>query len=275
MENPNRQHWRDYVTRNIEKKVPVWSFFPSQKLAIQKGILRGKTCSLQMPTSSGKTSISELVIYDEFKKNPECKILYLAPFRSLASELKQSLAVSLGDLGVKSKIIYGGNLPTIEERTSIFEINLLISTPEKFMAIEDIIPGISGLFTTIICDEGHLLDDDSRGLSYELLLSRLKKINGNQRRFLFVSAIIPNISIVNEWLGGSKESLISSDYRPTEIEYAFLKKMDRKFGYYLDVNPLKIGHIIISFINIFSAMNLKYLSQKVVQKLLKAKREYQ
>lgn len=235
----NPDHWRAYVIRNVEKKVPVWSFFPSQKLAIQKGILSGNTCSLQMPTSSGKTSISELIIYDEFKRNPECRILYLAPYRALASELKQSLAVSLGELGITSKTIFGGNLPTQEERTSISEVNLLISTPEKFMAVEDIFPGISQMFTTIICDEGHLLDDDSRGLSYELLLSRLKSSTDIKRRFIFVSAIIPNISTVNSWLGGSEDSLISSDYRPTELEYGFLKKMDRVNGYYLDINPHK------------------------------------
>src|SRR5690606_5570728 len=107
----------------------------------------------------------------------------------------------------------------VEERTSITDVNLLISTPEKFMVIEDIFPGISQLFTTIICDEGHLLDDDSRGLSYELLLSRLKSQGEEvKRRFIFVSAIIPNISTVNAWLGGSDESLISSDYRPTELD---------------------------------------------------------
>jgi helicase len=238
--NDNPDHWRDYVIRNVEKKVPVWSFFPSQKLAIEKGILNGNTCSLQMPTSSGKTSISELVIYDEFKHNAECKILYLAPYRALASELKQTLAISLGQLGITSKTIYGGNLPTVEERTSITDVNLLISTPEKFMVIEDIFPGISQLFTTIICDEGHLLDDDSRGLSYELLLSRLKSQGDEvKRRFIFVSAIIPNISTVNAWLGGSDESLISSDYRPTELDYAFLLKMEKVVGYYLDVNPHK------------------------------------
>lgn len=237
--NNDPEHWRKYVIRNIEKKVPVWSFFPSQKLAIQKGILSGNTCSLQMPTSSGKTSISELIIYDEFKRNPECRILYLAPYRALASELKQSLAISLGELGVSSKTIFGGNLPTQEERTSISEVNLLISTPEKFMAVEDIFPGVSQLFTTIICDEGHLLDDDSRGLSYELLLSRLKSNTDVQKRFIFVSAIIPNISIVNSWLGGSEDSLITSDYRPTELEYGFLKKMERSNGYYLDINPYK------------------------------------
>lgn len=238
-QNNDREHWKEFVIHNIEKPVPVWSFFPSQKLAIQKGILSGETCSLQMPTSSGKTSISELIIYDEFKKNNNCKILYLAPYRALASELKQSLAPNVGALGISSKTIFGGNLPTLEERTSIAEVNLLISTPEKFMAVEDIFPGISDQFTTIICDEGHLLDDESRGLSYELLLSRLKGNSGNKKRFIFISAIIPNISVVNSWLGGSDSSLISSVYRPTELEYAFLKPMDRTRGYFLDVNPHK------------------------------------
>lgn len=237
--NNKTQYWRSYVISNIEKKFPVWSFFPSQRLAIKQGILNDKTCSLQMPTSSGKTSICELIIYNEFKINPDCRILYLAPYRALASELKQTLAVCVGELGITSKTIYGGNLPTLEERTSVSEVNLLISTPEKYMAVEDIIPGISKVFTTIICDEGHLLDDDTRGLSYELLLSRLKGNKDVKKRFIFVSAIIPNISTVNSWLGGNEDSLISSIYRPTELEYAFLKKMDRVNGYYLDVNPNK------------------------------------
>lgn len=234
-----RNRWRQYIAYNFEKNVPIWSFFPSQKLAIQSGILSGETFSLQMPTSSGKTSITELIIFNEFKNDGNCRILYLAPYRALASELKQTLAVNLGRLGVSSKTIYGGNLPTLEEKTSILEVNLLIATPEKFMAVEDIFPGISETFTLIICDEGHLLDDESRGLNYELLLSRFKENSEKEKRFIFISAIIPNISVVNKWLGGSDESLISSNYRPTELEYAFLKKMERTNGYYLDVNPHK------------------------------------
>jgi len=230
--------WRPYVHRNLQKKVPVWSFFPSQRDAIIKGVLKNNTCSLQMPTSSGKTSISELIIYNEFTLNPNCKILYLAPFRALASELKSSLATNLSFYGIKSKTIYGGNLPTAEERTSIKDVSLIIATPEKFMAIEDILPNFHKDFTMVICDEGHLLDDKSRGLSYELLLSRLKCKNNSNARFIFISAIIPNISVINSWLGGNDESLFSSNYRPTELEFAFLMPMNSKnTGYYLDVNP--------------------------------------
>ena len=153
-----------------------------------------------MPTSSGKTSISELIIYDEFKKNNNCRILYLAPYRALASELKQSLAPCVGELGISSKTIFGGNLPTIEERKLIAEVNLLISTPKNSLQLKTFSLEISDQFTTIICDEGHLLDDESRGLNYELLLSRLKEKRALKKRFIFISAIIPNISVINSWL---------------------------------------------------------------------------
>lgn len=232
------QFWKEYIDHNINKKVPIWTFFPSQKSAILSGLLSDNTCSLQMPTSSGKTSITELIIYNEFKKNKKCKILYLAPYRALASELKQTLAINLSKFGISSKTIYGGNLPTIEERTAINEVNLLISTPEKFMAIEDIFNDVSEEFSTIICDEGHLLDDNSRGLSYELLLSRLKS-SKDKKRFIFISAIIPNISTVNSWLGGDENTLIESNYRPTELEFAFLNKMNKVNAFFLDINPHK------------------------------------
>jgi len=233
-----KKFWKEYINYSINKKVPIWSFFPSQKLAVLNGLLSKNTCSLQMPTSSGKTSITELIIYNEFKNNKNCKILYLAPYRALASELKQTLAINISKFGISSKTIYGGNLPTIEERTAINDVNLLITTPEKFMAIEDIFNDVSEEFSTIICDEGHLLDDSSRGLSYELLLSRLKS-SKDSKRFIFISAIIPNISTVNSWLGGNKTTLIESSYRPTELEFAFLNKMNKENAYFLDIKPHK------------------------------------
>ncbi|MEG9329059.1 DEAD/DEAH box helicase [Salinimicrobium catena] len=266
----SREHWQSFVIRNIEKKVPIWTFFPSQKLAIEKGILEGETCSLQMPTSSGKTSITELIIYNEFKNNSECKILYLAPYRALASELKHTLCVSLSELGITSKSIYGGSLPTVEEKAAITEVNLLITTPEKFMAIEDIFPELITDFSTIICDEGHLLDDISRGLSYELLLSRLK--NKSNLKFIFISAIIPNISTVNSWLGGSDETLVASEYRPTKLEFAFLKKMEIGSGYYLDINPYKTKPQNYKLYKYLVANELRLPSNRKKPKLINSKK---
>lgn len=232
--------WKPYVRFNIGKSPQIWSFFPSQQAAIRNGLLTfERAFSLQTPTSSGKTSISELVIYNELLRRPDSKILYLAPFRALASELKNNLGKNLSTrLGIKIKTIYGGNAITEYDRLSIEQANVLISTPEKFMAIETGLSGTLNEFQTVICDEGHLIDDRSRGISYELLLSRLKKNDVVNRRFVFLSAIIPNIQVINEWLGGTESDIARSTYRPTEIELAFLNKQSaHRFD--LEVNPQK------------------------------------
>ena len=143
----------------------------------------------------------------------------------------------LRNMGISAKSIYGGHLPTTDEKTAIESVNLLISTPEKMLAVEDALPEILNTFDTIICDEGHLLDDQQRGLSYELLLARLKSHQKVGRRFVFISAIVPNIGTINSWLGGSEETVIESDYRPTRLEYGFLEKAP-KGNFNLIVNPL-------------------------------------
>lgn len=230
--------WKAYVRFNIGKNPQIWSFFPSQQAAIRNGLLTfERAFSLQTPTSSGKTSIAELVIYNELSRNPDNKILYLAPFRALASELKNNLGRNLTSrLGIKVKTIYGGNIVTDSDRLRIEQANVLISTPEKFMAIEMGLSGILDSFQTVICDEGHLIDNTTRGISYELLLSRLKKNTLLNRKFVFLSAIIPNIEIINSWLGGTDNSIARSDYRPTEIELAFLIGAPNNH-YNLEVNP--------------------------------------
>jgi len=233
----DKEHWKPFVQYCLKRPVPVWSFFPSQKNAIASGVLSNQTVSLQMPTSAGKTAISELVIYNSWKTNPKHRTLYLAPFRSLAAELNQSMGKHLRSLGISTKSIYGGHLPSADEREAIESVNLLVSTPEKMLAVEDVLPHILETFDTIICDEGHLLDDKQRGLSYELLLSRLKSHRKPGRRFVFISAIIPNISTINNWLGGADKTVIESDYRPTQLEYGFLHKA-AKGNYDLIVNPL-------------------------------------
>jgi hypothetical protein len=75
----------------------------------------------------------------------------------------------------------------------------------------------------VICDEGHLLDSGGRGIGLELLLARMRAREGGPPRFVFVSAIVPNIEEINTWLGGSANGVVRSDYRPAIAEYAVLR----------------------------------------------------
>lgn len=236
----DRELWSKYIKENLIKRYPpIWDFFPSQKLALKNGILVNRTSSLQMPTSAGKTAICELVIYYLINKYPARKILFLAPFRALASELKSGFGVRLAEMGIKNKTMYGGGIATLDETTELDDVSLLITTPEKFRAIQAIKPEISKSFNTVICDEGHLLDSQGRGLGYELLLSKFKSEEVEDRKFIFLSAIISNIDEINNWLGGTTDTLISTNYKPTEIDFAFLHQGRGTTSFQLDFNPKK------------------------------------
>lgn len=231
--------WEEYVYSKLSQKPPVWSFFPSQKKALEQGVLiKDKTTfTLKMPTSAGKTALCELIIYNHIMNYPDTKVLFLAPFRSLATELKSDLSERLKMLNMFSKLAYGGNVATTEETEDIKNVDLLIATPEKFVAIEGQMPDIYKEFSLIICDEGHLLDDSQRGVNFELLLAKLKADNDIERRFIYLSAILPNVEEINKWLGGNEKTIVKSLYRPTGLEYAFLKEDSSGKNFSLDINP--------------------------------------
>ncbi len=216
---------------------------------------------MQMPTSSGKTALCELIIYFHLKKNPDTKVILLAPFRALASELKLSMGKRLKPYGIKVKGLYGGSAPTYDEKQSIDESHLLIATPEKMMGIEDVMPEVFSTVTLVICDEGHLLDDSSRGFDYELFLTRLKIIKANTIRFIYLSAIVPNIKDVNKWLGGSNKTIIESQYRPTTIELAIVTK-NKKGNFYLDINPHQLEPINYQLHGFINKESYRFLNPK-------------
>ncbi|MDO8955215.1 MAG: DEAD/DEAH box helicase [Gammaproteobacteria bacterium] len=217
----------------------IWELFPSQMTAIQAGILsdNNKTYSLQMPTSSGKTALCEILIYNEVKARKK-RVLFLVPFRALAAEIHDGMSKRLETSGVNVMASYGGNIPTRSDTATIENADVLIATPEKFIGLRQFLSDLELQFQTIICDEGHLIDDSSRGLQYELLLTRLKSVEDSKRKFVFISAVLPNVNEIHEWLGGEPSQLAKSDYKPVEIDYAFLSpQRPSTTTWQLDFNP--------------------------------------
>ena len=206
-------NWAEYIRYSAGEG--ILSLLPSQRDAIEKGLLSFEgSFSLKMPTSAGKSYITELLIYQELTKNPESKVLYLAPLRSLSRELGEKFEKIKRFFGYKIAVKYGGGSAT--DNVLSDKIQILISTPEFFISLEEGIEDLLERYKLIICDEGQLLDDYSRGINYEMLLTRLRKIK--DKRFLFISAIIPNIQDINEWLGGTDKLIGDSKYRPSSIK---------------------------------------------------------
>ena len=68
--------WQPFL--NNSNVLPMWELFPSQLTALKSGILGqdNNVFSLQMPTSSGKTSFCEILIFHEVKVKKK-RVLFL------------------------------------------------------------------------------------------------------------------------------------------------------------------------------------------------------
>ncbi len=241
---------------------PIWELFPSQMTAIKSGILgnEDKVYSLQMPTSAGKTSLCEILIYHEVKSRKK-RVLFLVPFRALASEIKEGISKRLESAGVSVIASYGGNIPTRSETTTAELADVLIITPEKFIALTQNLPELENAFNTIICDEGHLIDDSNRGLQYELLLTKLKASEEKIRKIIFISAILPNVDEIHQWLGGTNKTLSNSNYKPVETDFAFIVLQDTE-SWRLEFNTIYERPRSYFLFNFLTKNDLRYVNLK-------------
>lgn len=216
--------WTPLINSFIDRKPSTWEFFPSQIQAIEGGLLgNAESYSLQMPTGAGKTTLCETLLYWHLKRNPTHVAIMIVPYRSLASELRNSLVRQLNGLGIAARCAYGGTIPSGDEVHGLDQVNALIATPESLSGILSADPAFAQRISLVICDEGHLLDSSGRGIGLELLLARMKARLVNPIRFVFMSAIIPNIEEINAWLGGDENTVIRSTYRPAIAEFSVLR----------------------------------------------------
>lgn len=224
----NSDFWTPFVGSLLNRQPAAWEFFPSQIDAIRRGLLtHNETFSLQMPTGAGKTALCETLLYWHAKKTEKDVAILLVPYRALASELRSTVVKRLNALGISARCAYGGTVPTGDEAHSLDNTRVVVATPEALSGLLGADDDFFRRVSLVICDEGHLLDGGARGVGLELLLARMRAREGIAPRFIFVSAIVPNIEEINTWLGGKSDGVIRSDYRPALDEYSLLSSTGR------------------------------------------------
>ncbi|MSS85566.1 MAG: RNA helicase [Thaumarchaeota archaeon] len=186
--------------------------YPPQADCVKSGLLDGKSILVSAPTASGKTLIAMLAMLSYLSKN-EGKVIYLSPLRALAAE-KFTEFKKLENILIGKKIktsISTGDFNHIEK--NLENSNVLILTNEKMDSIirhgakwiEDI-----GL---VISDEVHLIGDESRGPTLEMILTHLKLLN-TKPQIIGLSATITNSNEIADWLGCK---LVKNDWRPVPL----------------------------------------------------------
>ncbi|XP_076060028.1 U5 small nuclear ribonucleoprotein l(3)72Ab [Oratosquilla oratoria] len=193
------------------------------------------------PTGAGKTNVALLTILREIGKNTNSdgtingdafKIIYVAPMRSLVTEMTQNFSKRLEPYGIKVGELTGDHQLTREQ---IMETQIIVCTPEKW----DVITRRGGeraytqLVRLIIFDEIHLLHDE-RGPVLEGLVARTLRnaeTTGDAVRLVGLSATLPNYEDVAVFLRVNIKTglfFFDNSFRPVPLAQQYIGITEKK-----------------------------------------------
>lgn len=215
-------------SQEVLQREGIKEFRPSQKKALDAGLLEGQNLLICTPTASGKTLIAEMAAMNKILSG-QGKAIYIVPLIALASEKYKEFKRKWGHLCKVA--LSSGDLDTTDPYLSDYD--LIICTSEKLDSlIRHHSPWLSQV-RVIIIDEIHLLNDYSRGPTLEVLITIVKKLL-KQCQIIGLSATIGNPEELADWLGAN---LVEDNWRPVPLRKGTLFGNELEF---LDENKRNV-----------------------------------
>ncbi len=186
---------------------------PIQEKAVKAGLLKqnpgnlnGRSQLICAPTASGKTLVASMAIANTLGKG---KAIYLVPLRALANEkfkefksllenTEYKVVMSTGDMDSKSPFLAN--------------YDLLVLTTEKLDSLMRHNVSWLNQIKLVVVDEIHLLNDQSRGPTLEVILTILK--TRIKPQIIGLSATIGNPKALASWLDAE---LVFDTWRPVKL----------------------------------------------------------
>ncbi len=186
--------------------------YPPQEDSINAGLLDGENVIVSAQTASGKTLIAIIAMINYLLKN-NGKIIYLSPLRALAAEkFSEFQKLESIDFGRKIKTqISTGDYESVDK--GLEKSDIIILTNEKMDSIIRHGPDWIEDIGLVIADEVHLIGDEDRGQTLEVVLTKLKLLDITPQ-ILALSATITNVDELSEWLGCKT---VESHWRPVPL----------------------------------------------------------
>ncbi|KAJ0012169.1 hypothetical protein NQD34_013144, partial [Periophthalmus magnuspinnatus] len=211
-----------------------------QSKALDDVFYTGRNFVASAPTGSGKTVLFELAIIRQLMETSEpwadFKAVYMAPIKALCSQCFENWKRKFGPLGLKCKELTGDT--EIDDFFEIQDSHVILTTPEKWDSMtrkwkDNCLLELVRLF---LIDEVHVVKDATRGATLEVVVSRMKTVNAYRSaqnpegavsmRFVAVSATIPNITDIADWLcdnnGPATYLNMDESHRPVKLRKVVL-----------------------------------------------------
>ena len=185
----------------------ISNLFPPQEEAFRTTVLNGTNLVLAIPTSSGKTLVAEICMLKTILDG-RGKALYLVPLKSLARE-KYTDFKKYETLGITTAMSVGDY---DSPGTKLRESDIIVLTTERADSLIRHKADWINQIGIIVVDEIHLINDQSRGPTLEMVLAKLKQMINAQ--VVALSATISNADDIAEWLDAD---LVKSTWRPVPL----------------------------------------------------------
>lgn len=221
--------FNNYISHKEEKGL-FELLYPQRESIIEGELLNPahRAVVVNLPTSSGKTLIAEYKILqalNQFKAQGGW-IAYIAPTKALVNQVFIQFKKDLGSIGIKVEKASGAidldgfEQHLVEENGNNTDFDILVTTYEKMNLLVR-----QGLGTTAerplvltVVDEAHNIEEASRGLNLELLLSTIKN-DCEEANFLLMTPDISNSAEISSWLAGDRGNVINLEldwWQPNE-----------------------------------------------------------
>ncbi|WP_457742834.1 ATP-dependent DNA helicase [Thermococcus sp.] len=195
----------DERVKTVIKSRGIKELYPPQVEALKSGVLKGRNLVLAIPTASGKTLVSEIVMVDKLLREGG-KAVYLVPLKALAEEKYREFK-EWEKLGLKVAVTTG-DYDSSDEWLGKYDI--IVSTAEKFDSLLRHNARWIDNVKLVVADEVHLIGSYDRGATLEMILTHML----GRAQILALSATVGNAEELAEWLNAS---LVVSDWRPVQL----------------------------------------------------------
>ena len=196
----------DFVKSVVASNKPIFELLYPQKLALDSGLLDPvkKAIVVNLPTSSGKTTLAEFRILQALNDFPDGWVAYVAPTRALVNQIAAKLQRDLGPLNISVEKMSGAvDIDSFEENllTGQRKYDILVTTPEKLNLLirRDSENALNSSLVLVVVDEAHILGDRTRGPNMEVLLPIIQN-DCAKANLLLLTPFIPNAEDIAKWL---------------------------------------------------------------------------
>ena len=250
-----KDYYSKFEIKHIKNRQSIMEFWNSQLNALNANIIGenqdNENYIIKMPTSAGKTFITEILLLNSLIENENSKAIYITPYHSLTNEINDSLS-SLEKLGFTLSNMTKSYEIDEYENLWVEEADVLIATPEKIDLLYRNEKEFFKDVSIIIIDEGHIVGDNGkRSVLVELLISKLKMKLKNAR-FIFVSAMMneKDTKDLSQWITHKENNVLESPkigekvWEPTRRLIGFLDYKNNKGHIRYGENDMFVPNII-------------------------------